>query len=107
LAVIDCNFLLPWIFSALEVHGEGGLCRLDHAFNPGEGPTEVALHRPGRGVEVVGFSGCNMFEAMFSDFVAAHRGLEPFPYPLDVSRRTAAALELLRASMKHRNTPND
>ncbi|HUA28982.1 MAG TPA: Gfo/Idh/MocA family oxidoreductase [Streptosporangiaceae bacterium] len=98
LAVADASFRLPWFRSVLEVHGAEGVCRLEHAFNPGQGETSIRLDRLGQASEVIQTGSCDMYAAMVRSFGrAVLDGASPHP-SLASSARTARALDLIRSS---------
>lgn len=98
LAIVDASFRLPWFRSVLEVHGAEGVCRLEHAFNPGREETTIRLDRLGRATEVLETGSCDMYAAMLRSFGrAVVDGAAPYP-SLASSGRTARALELIRAA---------
>ncbi|HLI50460.1 MAG TPA: Gfo/Idh/MocA family oxidoreductase [Thermomicrobiaceae bacterium] len=94
--LIDCSLRLPWRFAPLEVVGERRSARLVQAFNPGEQPSTIELLAESGDIQALDFAGIDPQRVMVRDFVAAILEGQPFPFPIDGSINTLAAIDLLR-----------
>jgi len=100
LGVLDCGFVAPWLTAPLEILFEGGLCRLENAYNPGLHPTSLIVQAAGGRPETTTFPGVNMYQLLAEAFTASLLDGVPFPYPLRGSVETAGMLDTLRESTR-------
>lgn len=67
-ALFDCDFLLEWTTTPLELRTQNRTITLDQAFNPGLGGVDIRVETVGRPARHVAVAGANAYEAMLSGF---------------------------------------
>jgi len=81
------------------LHGEEGLIRLTAPFNPGSyGDAAVELVKAGQVTQTTRFTAARQYEAQVEAFNAACLDGTAFPCPLEFSRGTQAALDMILAA---------
>ncbi|MCI5109277.1 MAG: Gfo/Idh/MocA family oxidoreductase [Marivita sp.] len=80
-------------------HGSAGVIEVVTGFNPQvHGHSTVRLVRPGQPTEVLHYPGVNHYVRQIEAFVAAVRGEADYPCPLEFSKGTQRAIDMIWAA---------
>lgn len=86
-------------FQEMTFHGEKGVLRLDFPFNANvHGEARIDLHRPGNETLTERWPGVNHYVLQVENFCESLRSGAPYPCPLEFSRGTQVAMDMIFAA---------